>query len=72
MTFWLCWGLGVLVGVAVTNVLWIVCSGHGILKIDKTNPEKDIYRLDINDLDALSRKKRILLKVDARADLSQK
>ena len=44
----------------------------GVIRIDQTNPEKDIYRLDIDDIDKLSKKKRILLKVDTHADLSQK
>lgn len=44
----------------------------GILRIDHSNPEKDIYRFEINDLDGLKGKKRIVLKIDHDADLSQK
>ena len=42
----------------------------GTLKIDRSNPAKDLYRFDIDNLDALSNKKRIVLKVDNKADLS--
>lgn len=41
----------------------------GTLKID---PERDRYLLEIDQLEGLDRKKRIVLKVDSHADLSQK
>lgn len=43
----------------------------GVLKIDCSNPQKDVYRIVIGDLSRLKNKKRIVLKVDPRADLSQ-
>lgn len=43
----------------------------GTLKIDHSNPEKDVYRLEIDDLECLSKKHKIVLKVDNRANLSQ-
>ena len=42
----------------------------GALKIDHSNPEKDVYRFVIDDLDSLNKKKRILLVIDHNADLS--
>lgn len=44
----------------------------GVLRIDHSNPEKDVYRFDIENLDSLSCKNRIVLKVDNNADLSPK
>lgn len=35
----------------------------GVLRIDWTDPEKDIYRIEIEDLEVLSRKKKVVLKV---------
>lgn len=47
-------------------------STMGTLKIDYSDPERDRYLFDLGDnLDKLSKKKRIILKVDNRADLSQ-
>lgn len=47
-------------------------STMGTLKIDNSDPEKDRYLFDLGDnLDKLSKKKRIILKVDNNADLSQ-
>ena len=70
---YLLWSVvGILIG-CIINIL--ICRAHsssGILRIDHTNPEKDVYRIEINDLDKLSKKKRIILKVDNHADLSQK
>lgn len=59
---------GVFLGVFAT----CITIYDGVIRIDQSNPEKDIYRLDIDDIDKLSKKKRILLKVDVHADLSQK
>lgn len=64
---------GLLVGSLLCNVASIVClkRTHGTLRIDHSNPEKDVYRFEIDDIDSLSRKKRIVLKVDNHAVLSQ-
>lgn len=60
--------LGVLTGVAVTSIK----PAYGTLKIDRSNPEKDVYRFDIDgDLEKLRTIKTIKLKVDNYADLSQ-
>ena len=70
---WYIWFLlGVLVGVIVVSVFYRLRSISGVLRIDSSNPEKDVYRFDVGDLDKLSNKKRIVLKVDKEADLSQK
>jgi hypothetical protein len=43
----------------------------GTLRIDRSNPEKDIYQIVVGDFDKLSRTKQIVLKIDNNADLSQ-
>lgn len=45
---------------------------NGVLRIDRRNPAKDIYRFDVDDLDGLANKRRIVLRVDPNANLSQK
>lgn len=68
---WGCLIVGVIIGVIA--FVWHYCGRtNGTLKIDHSNPEKDIYRIEIDDLDSLNKKKRIVLKVDHNADLSQK
>lgn len=45
----------------------------GTLKIDTSDPNKDVYRIDLgNELANLGTKKRVVLNVDPNADLSQK
>lgn len=44
----------------------------GTLRIDMTDPQKDIYRLDLDDFDSISKREFIMLRVDTHADLSQK
>ena len=41
----------------------------GILKIDHSDSKKDVYRIEIGDLDILPHKKHIVLKVENDADL---
>ena len=55
----------------VTMIVMYLTSVRGTLRIDHTNPEKDVYRIEIDDLDALSRKKKVILDVDNSAILSQ-
>ena len=55
----------------VTMIVMYLTSSRGTLRIDHSNPEKDVYRIEINDLEDLSRKKRVILDVDNSAILSQ-
>ena len=41
----------------------------GILKIDHSDSKKDVYRIEIGDLDVLPHKKHIVLKVENDANL---
>lgn len=64
---------GVLVGIIGSYVFQVVQTAYGTLRIDHTDPEKDLYRIDIDgNFDNISKEKRIILKVDNNADLSQK
>lgn len=56
----------------IKDIIFYIINKVGTLKIDHSDPEKDIYRIDINDLNKLSKKKLIILKIDNNADLSQK
>lgn len=60
----------ILVNIAI-NIMFFDHKPSGTLRIDHSNPEKDIYRFEINDFDALSKKKRIVINVDNDAHLSQ-
>lgn len=65
--------IGIVVGWIITSIIFVL--GHpkaGVLKIDHSNPEKDTYRFEIDDLDSLSKRKYITLSIDNHADLSQK
>lgn len=64
---------GVLVGIIASYIFQVVQTAYGTLRIDHTDPEKDLYRIDIDgNFDNISKEKRIILKVDNNADLSQK
>lgn len=64
--------LGVIVGVTVSAIFNCVRTTYGTLMIDTSDPEKDLYRIQLDKLDNLDKKHRIVLDVDRNVDLSQK
>lgn len=63
--------LGLCIGMLV-NELFKVIFSYGTFLIDRSDPNKDICRLDIVDLDAISKKKYVTIKIQTNAKLSQK
>ena len=63
--------MGVLIGLLLMFVLTRFERTSGILKIDQSDPEKDRYLFDVGDLDKLKKKRKIVLRIDPNADLSQ-
>ena len=61
---------GVAIGIIISMLLNFLKTSYGILKIDISDREKEMYRIGLDDLDDLKKKKRIMLKVDSNADLS--
>ena len=55
--------IGVIVGTVLTRVVLDFRTAHGILEINESDPEKDIYQIRIDDLDILSKKKRLNCKI---------
>lgn len=64
--------LGLIIGVLVDEIINFCKKKYGVLKIDRSNPEKDVYRFEIDNIEKLRKKKFIVLKIDNDADLSQK
>lgn len=61
---------GVAIGIIISILLNFLKTSYGVLKIDISDSEKEMYRICLDDLDDLKNKKRIMLKVDSNADLS--
>lgn len=51
--------IGIIIGALLSNSKTVI----GSLIIDDTDETTDVYRIEINDLDVIPKKKRILLKV---------
>lgn len=64
--------IGALIGSIVSNIIFHMKTAYGTLKIDHSNPEKDVYRIEFNKFDDIDKKKYLRLKIDNHADLSQK
>jgi hypothetical protein len=65
--------IGLIVGCILSNIVFFISyKSAGTLRIDHSNPEKDVYRFEIDKLDSLSKRHRVILKIDNDADLSQK
>ena len=67
---WFIFIVGILIGMVIATVIYSVCKTAGVLKIDRTSSDKDIYRIEIDDLSKLDHESRIILKIDHNADLS--
>ena len=63
--------VGFIFGFCIMGIVRKLRGVSGTLKIDRHDPEKDVYRLEIDNLDDLSKKKIVVLKVDTKANLSQ-
>ena len=61
---------GVAIGIIISMLVNFLKTSYGVLKIDISDSEKEMYRICLDDLDDLKKKKRIMLKVDSNADLS--
>lgn len=59
----------ILLGMVVVNTVKECASAKGVLKVDHSNPEKDVYRFEIDHIESLNKKKRVVLKVDHHAVL---
>jgi hypothetical protein len=67
-----CWITGIFVGLALATAIITVKSSFATFRVDISNPEKDMYRLDIHgDLAVVPNKKYIMARVDKNANLSQ-
>lgn len=62
--------LGVILGISTNQYKKLDVASDGHLLIDSSDPNKDIYRLDVGSIDGLADKKTITLVVKAGQDLS--
>ena len=63
--------IGLLLGAITTRLANAKRRPDGVLKIDHSDPTKDLYRFEIDNLDDLSFKRRITIKVDNSTELSR-
>lgn len=64
--------LGALVEGVISSIFEALNTTKGTLRIDQSDPEKDSYCIEIDDLDILPKKQYVVLKIDNQANLSQK
>ena len=62
---------GTLAGIIVGSIITYFTMKHetefGVLRIDMSDPKKDVYKLEIDNLDSLPGKKQITLKIKTEA-----
>ena len=63
--------IGLFVGSLITNIIYLSKRAKGVLRIDRSDPETDKFRFEIDDISNLHKKKRIELTIDPKANLSQ-
>ena len=55
--------IGVAAGAIIACVIAAFHTAYGTLEINNSDPEKDIYQIQIEDLDSLSKKKCLKCKI---------
>lgn len=70
LLFWYFLGGMVVGGILYSFIIFSICTA-GTIKIDHSDPKKDVYRLEVDNLDDLTKTKRVILKVDNNANISQ-
>lgn len=70
LELWLMFIFGAIVSMLLMGLVFLR-TVVGTLKIDHDNPEKDVYRFDVTDIDALAKRKYIMLKVESNSHFSQ-
>lgn len=64
--------LGAACGLIVSALIHRMKKPDGTLRIDHSNPGKDLYRFEVDNLDLLDKKQRVIFTIDHKANLSQK
>ena len=57
---------GVIIGSLVDRIIYIKRNTYGVLEINNSNPDKDVYVMNwnnLNDLDSIPNKKHVLFKI---------
>ena len=63
--------IGAFVGSLITSFIYLSKRVKGVLRIDRSDPERDKFRFEIDDISNIHTKKRIELTIDSKANLSQ-
>lgn len=62
--------IGVAIGI-IGSAVWSRAHVCGTIEVDCSDPDKDVYRLVVNDLKSLTKKRRIIFKVNRNAHFSR-
>ena len=62
--------VGVVIGI-IGSAIWSRAHVCGIIEVDCSDPDKDVYRLVVDDLKSLTKKRRIVFKVNRNAHFSR-
>lgn len=64
--------LGVILGSVIRTIILYWQAGFGTLYIDHSNPDKDVYRFEIEDLDDIYKKSKLVMNIKHHRGSSQK
>ena len=70
LTFVFWFVLGAFVSALGSCIIDRIRSARGVLRVDHSNPQKDLYLFEIDDIEKINKKKYVNLKIDHNAKLS--
>lgn len=70
--YWLILLAGIVIGFVIACVITFIRSAKGTFNIYTSDPEKDLFKLELDDLNAVFKKKYVRLKIVQHSDYTQK
>jgi hypothetical protein len=70
LNYFLALTIGGAIGAIIVTLFNLMRTGSGVLKIDRTNPDKELYQIVIDDLDDMRNKKRFMLTIEETDHIS--
>ena len=67
IVYWIC---GVIVGIVI-SIVWSRTHVCGTIEVDCSDPDKDVYRLVVNDFKSLTKNRILVFKVNRNAHFSR-
>lgn len=61
---WLCFSIGIVLGAIISSFIMMLRSSRATFLIDDSDPDKDVYKLNLGDLEKVSKKRLVVVRIE--------